>query len=99
VSLLLGLLGVLGFSGSLPATRVVVGELEASFVGLGQAVVAAALGGLLLAMLRRRLADDLLGAAPVDARRGVARRWALLLSMPAAAPPAVPPATAAAPAG
>jgi len=46
--LFLGFLGVLGFSGSLPATRVAVEELDASFVGLGRAVVAAALGGALL---------------------------------------------------
>ncbi len=51
--LLLGCLGVLGFSGSLPATKVAVEELDASFVGLGRAVVAAALGGLLLALLRQ----------------------------------------------
>jgi len=38
--LFLGFLGVLGFSGSLPATRVAVEELDASFVGLGRAVVA-----------------------------------------------------------
>ena len=51
--LFLGFLGVLGFSGSLPATRVAVEELDASFVGLGRAVVAAALGGVLLLVLRQ----------------------------------------------
>jgi len=52
--LFLGFLGVLGFSGSLPATRVAVEELDASFVGLGRAVVAAALGGALLLVTHRR---------------------------------------------
>jgi drug/metabolite transporter (DMT)-like permease len=53
VAVLLGFLGVLGFSFSLPATRLAVEELDASFVGLGRAVVAAALGALLLAALRQ----------------------------------------------
>jgi drug/metabolite transporter (DMT)-like permease len=53
MAVLLGFLGVLGFSGSLPATRVAVEELDASFVGLGRAVVAAVLGGLLLLVLRQ----------------------------------------------
>jgi len=51
--LLLGFLGVVGFSGSLPATRVAVEELDATFVGLGRAVVAAALGAVLLLILRQ----------------------------------------------
>jgi len=51
--LFLGFIGVLGFSGSLPATRVAVEELDASFVGLGRAVVAAALGGALLLVTRQ----------------------------------------------
>ena len=51
--LLLGFLGVVGFSGSLPATRVAVEELDATFVGLGRAVVAAALGAVLLLLLRQ----------------------------------------------
>lgn len=52
-ALLLGFLGVVGFSGSLPATRVAVEELDAAFVGLGRAVVAAALGAALLLVLRQ----------------------------------------------
>ncbi|MEJ7789848.1 MAG: DMT family transporter [Thermoleophilaceae bacterium] len=51
--LLLGFIGVLGFSGSLPATRVAVEELDAAFVGLGRAVVAATLGAALLLLLRQ----------------------------------------------
>ncbi len=53
MALLLGSLGVLGFSFSLPATRLAVLDLDATFVGLGRAVVAAALGGMLLLALRQ----------------------------------------------
>ena len=61
--LLLGFLGVVGFSGSLPATRVAVEELDAAFVGLARAVVAAALGAALLLVLRQpRPRRDQLGS-------------------------------------
>jgi drug/metabolite transporter (DMT)-like permease len=50
--LLLGFIGVVSFSVTLPATRVAVPELGAVVVGLGRAVVAAALAGLLLAFKR-----------------------------------------------
>ena len=53
MAFLLGFLGVLGFSFSLPATRLAVEELDATFVGLGRAVVAAALGAVLLLVLRQ----------------------------------------------
>ena len=46
-----GVLGVLSFSGSLPATRVAVRSLDPVVVGLGRAVVA---GGLAIAVLRFR---------------------------------------------
>jgi drug/metabolite transporter (DMT)-like permease len=46
--LLFGWLGVLGFSGTLVATRLAVHELDATFVGLGRAVVAALLAALVL---------------------------------------------------
>ena len=49
-----GLVGVLGFSLTLPATRVAVAYLDPSVVGLGRALVAAALAGLLLAITRQR---------------------------------------------
>jgi drug/metabolite transporter (DMT)-like permease len=55
---LLGFLGVLGFSLTLPVTRAAVDDLDATFVGLGRAVVAAALAGLLLAVLREPLPRD-----------------------------------------
>ena len=62
-----GFLGVLGFSFSLPATRLAVEELDATFVGLGRAVVAAALARALLAA----------APAPAAARpaRGGWRSW------------------------
>ena len=53
MALLLGFIGVLGFSFSLPATRLAVEDLDATFVGLGRAVVAAALAALLLVALRQ----------------------------------------------
>ena len=52
VAVWLGLLGVLAFSFTLPATRVAVEDLDATFVGLGRAVVAAALAGAWLAVRR-----------------------------------------------
>ncbi len=55
--LLLGALAVTAFSLSLPATRAAVPELGPTMVGLGRAVVAAALAGVLLAMRRERLPE------------------------------------------
>jgi drug/metabolite transporter (DMT)-like permease len=54
VAVLLGVLGVLGFSGSLPATRVAVEQLDPTFVGVGRAVVAGVLAAGLLAVTRQR---------------------------------------------
>jgi len=55
--LLLGGLGVLAFSLSLPATRASVPELGGVVVGLGRALVAAVLAGVLLAVRRERLPE------------------------------------------
>ncbi|HET6547955.1 MAG TPA: DMT family transporter [Solirubrobacter sp.] len=52
-----GLVGVLAFSFSLPATRLAVEDLDATFVGLGRALVAAALAGVLLAVRREPWPD------------------------------------------
>jgi drug/metabolite transporter (DMT)-like permease len=52
-----GSLGVLGFSFSLPAMRLAVEDLDATFVGLGRALVAAVLAGALLAIRREPLPD------------------------------------------
>ncbi|MCB1376707.1 MAG: EamA family transporter, partial [Rhodobacteraceae bacterium] len=48
-----GLLGVLIFSGSLPATRVAVGGFSPLFLTSARAAIAALLGALLLAALRQ----------------------------------------------
>jgi drug/metabolite transporter (DMT)-like permease len=48
-------LGVLGFSFSLPATRLAVADLDPAVVGLGRAVVAACLAAALLALRREPL--------------------------------------------
>ena len=50
--LLLGLLGVLAFSGTLPATRLAVAHLDPVFVGLGRALVAAVLAAAVLLATR-----------------------------------------------
>jgi drug/metabolite transporter (DMT)-like permease len=52
-----GALGVLGFSFSLPATRLAVADLDPTVVGLGRAVVAAVLAAALLALRREPLPD------------------------------------------
>lgn len=51
--LLYGLLGIIAFGFTLPATRVAVAELDPTFVGLGRALVAAVLAGLLLLITRQ----------------------------------------------
>ena len=50
---LLGFLGVLIFSGSLPATRIAVQTLDPMFVGLGRSVVAAHLAAIALIVTRQ----------------------------------------------
>jgi len=47
-----GLLGVVAFSGTLPATRIAVAVLDPVFVGLGRALVAAVLAAVVLAATR-----------------------------------------------
>lgn len=49
-----GLLGVLIFSGSLPATRVAVGDFSPMFLTSARAVVAAVLGAVMLLILRQK---------------------------------------------
>ncbi|MGI8533723.1 MAG: DMT family transporter [Candidatus Limnocylindrales bacterium] len=53
-ALLLGLVGVLAFSLSLPATRAAVADLDSTVVGLGRALVAAALAAGVLIIRRDR---------------------------------------------
>src|SRR5262245_34589029 len=50
-----GFVGVVGFSFSLPATRLAVEDLDPTFVGLGRALVAAVLAAALLAVRRERV--------------------------------------------
>jgi drug/metabolite transporter (DMT)-like permease len=52
---LFGALGVLAFSFTLPATRIAVGQLDSTVVGLGRAVVAAILAAVVLAVRREPL--------------------------------------------
>ena len=54
---LLGLLGVLGFSFTLPATRLAVDGLDPVFVGIGRAAVAALPAAVLLLLWRERAPD------------------------------------------
>jgi drug/metabolite transporter (DMT)-like permease len=49
---LFGMLGVVGFSLTLPATRLAVTRLDPTFVGLGRAIIAAVIAGIALAMVR-----------------------------------------------
>ena len=48
-----GAIGILGFSITLPATRIAVAELDPTFVGLGRALVAALLAAILLVLTRQ----------------------------------------------
>jgi len=52
--LLLGFIGVLGFSLTLPLTRVAVGGLSPLFIGSGRAVIAALLAAVVLGVTRQR---------------------------------------------
>lgn len=76
-----GLLGVVIFSGSLPATRVAVGAFSPLFLTSLRAVIAALLGGLLLLVLRQKrpAAGDILALAVVAA--GVVVGFPLLTAL------------------
>jgi drug/metabolite transporter (DMT)-like permease len=66
-----GFLGVLIFSFTLPATRIAVAELDATFVGLGRALVAAVLAALCLIVTRQ----------PIPARRQLLRLGVVALGV------------------
>ncbi|MDX1730432.1 MAG: DMT family transporter [Aurantimonas coralicida] len=76
-----GLIGVIVFSGSLPATRVAVGGFAPLFLTSARAVVAALLGAALLVLLRQKrpAASDLLPLAIVAA--GVVIGFPLLTAL------------------
>jgi len=70
--LALGLVGVLLFSATLPATRIAVAELHPALVGLGRAMVAAVVAGLVLAVTgQRRPTGGRMAAARHRPRGGV----------------------------
>ncbi|MFA5951055.1 MAG: DMT family transporter [Hyphomicrobium sp.] len=67
-----GLLGVIIFSGSLPATRVAVGDFSPLFLTSARAVIAALLGAVFLILLRQaRPARDNIGSLAIVALGGV----------------------------
>lgn len=76
-----GLLGVLIFSGSLPATRLAVGGFAPLFLTAARAVIAAILGGLLLWALKQKrpARSDLAALAFVSL--GVVVGWPLLTAL------------------
>lgn len=71
----LGLLGVLAFSFTLPATRIAVEELDPAFVGIGREALAAVPAGLILLATRAPLPSGL-------ARGGVAKLGQIQLIQP-----------------
>lgn len=81
IGILLGLVGVLGFSLTLPATRVADPRFGAYTVGLGRAVIAGVLALLVLRLKRRKiLPRDLLGSLTIVAM-GVVVGFPLLTSL------------------
>ena len=78
--ILFGLLGVVAFSGSLPATRAAVADLDPIFVTSARAVIAAVLGSAILMALRvkRPQRADLLPLLGVMA--GVVVGWPLMIA-------------------
>lgn len=81
MAVLLGFIGVLGFSGSLPATRVAVEGLDPTFVGVGRAVVAGLVAVLVFAGAQGAglpsAADGLVLVAVAFAALGYAKGGAL----------------------
>ena len=72
-----GFLGVLIFSGSLPATRVAVAGFSPLFLTSARAVIAALLGAACLALLRQKPPEqrDLGPHAPLRAQHAVVQLW------------------------
>ena len=78
-----GFLGVLGFSVTLPATKAAIVDLDPTVVGLGRALLAALLAGLVLAVKRERLPSkaELRGLAVVAAGVIVGFPWFSALAL------------------
>lgn len=80
---LYGLIGMLSFSLTLPATRLAVADLDPTFVGLGRALVAAVLSAILLSLTqqpapsRAQIRSLMLVAAGVVVGFPVLSAWAL----------------------
>jgi drug/metabolite transporter (DMT)-like permease len=77
----LGLLGVLGFSFTLPATRVAVDGLDPVFIGIGRAAVAAVPAALLLAAWGERWPDRRTAARLAVVALGVVFGFPLLSAL------------------
>lgn len=77
----LGLLGVLAFSGTLPATRAAVAYLDPVFVGLGRALVAAVLAAAVLAATRTPWPPRELWGRLVVVALGVVVGWPVLSAL------------------
>ena len=78
LGLWLGLLGVIAFSGTLPATRLAVAWLDPVFVGLGRALVAAALAAVVLAATRTPIPPRALWPRLGVVALGVVAGWPVL---------------------
>ena len=78
LGLWLGLLAVVAFSGTLPATRVAVGYLDPVFVGLGRALVAAILAAIVLAATRSPIPARALWPRLGVVALGVVAGWPVL---------------------
>lgn len=78
LGLWLGLLGVIAFSGTLPATRLAVAWLDPVFVGLGRALVAAALAAIVLAATRTPVPPRALWPRLGVVALGVVAGWPVL---------------------
>src|SRR5690242_6080257 len=72
-----GVIGVVGFSFTLPATRLAVMELDGTLVGLGRAVIAAAAAALVLAAAREPIPPRALWGRLVLVAVGVVVGFAL----------------------
>ncbi len=83
-----GLLGVVGFSLTVPLTRLAVADLSPLFVGSGRAVVAALLAGLCLALTRQRLPSSSQAARLAVVGGGVVVGFPLLTSFALTSVPA-----------
>ena len=79
--LLWGIVGVVGFSFTLPATKAAVADLDATFVGLGRAVIAAALAALLLVATRSALPTRAQGLRLAVVALGVVVGFPLLTAL------------------